>query len=135
MVKYPKTVSPESPVVEIRAQLEDDHVHMVLVVAADGRLVTTIERSDLSSVVSKSTAARDLGSLIDRTVAPWDSLNAANAALKRGRRRRLAVVDDLGTLVGLLCLKPSGSGFCSDEGIRARAADRDRASRDSPQDN
>lgn len=123
MVRRPKKVCPDSPLAAIRALLQDDHVHMVLVVAPGGRLVTTIERSDLCTGLSGSTTARELGTLTDRTVAPWDSLHAANVALARGRRRRLAVIDDVGTLVGLLCLKRSGAGYCSDDGIRARAAD------------
>jgi hypothetical protein len=41
--------------------------------------------------------------------------------------RRLAVVDCSGRLLGLLCRKNSGTGYCSDEGIRQRAAKRDDA--------
>ncbi|MGW1564687.1 hypothetical protein ACWCQ1_51030 [Streptomyces sp. NPDC002144] len=46
-------------------------------------------------------------------------------------RRRLAVTDGCGRLLGLLCLKRSGNGYCSDEGIRARADERERT-RSSP---
>ena len=35
--------------------------------------------------------------------------------------RRLAVVDDDGDLLGLLCLKRTLDGFCSDADVRARA--------------
>jgi hypothetical protein len=38
-------------------------------------------------------------------------------------RRRAAVIRDDGKLVGLLCLKASRSGFCSEEDVRARALD------------
>ena len=34
--------------------------------------------------------------------------------------RRLAVVDDDHRLLGLLCLKRSGSGFCSDDDVISR---------------
>jgi CBS domain-containing protein len=37
-------------------------------------------------------------------------------------RRRLAVVDRDGKLQGLLCLKRSWSGFCSNRDVRARSA-------------
>lgn len=40
-----------------------------------------------------------------------------------GRRRR-AVIDDRGLLLGLLCLKHTGLGFCSDADVRARADER-----------
>jgi hypothetical protein len=38
--------------------------------------------------------------------------------------RRLADVDADHTLLGLLCLKSSRAGYCSDAGIQARAAER-----------
>jgi hypothetical protein len=44
----------------------------------------------------------------------------------RERRRRLAVVDESGRLLGLLCLKKDQCGYCSDEGIRERAQGRAR---------
>jgi hypothetical protein len=39
----------------------------------------------------------------------------------RHGRRRPAVVDDSGRLLGLLCLKKDGTDYCSDEGVRDRA--------------
>jgi hypothetical protein len=35
-------------------------------------------------------------------------------------QRRAAVVDDSGRLLGLLCMKKTGTGFCSDQDIRQR---------------
>ena len=40
--------------------------------------------------------------------------------MTRGSRRRVAVVDDRGLLVGLVCLKRHGNGFCSIEDIERR---------------
>jgi CBS domain-containing protein len=91
-----------------------------MIVATDGRLVTTVERSDLAAAIPDSVPAGELGTLAGRTVRPADPLDAATAAMLRERRRRLAVVDDSGLLLGLLCLK-NGTGYCSDEGIRERA--------------
>ncbi len=110
-----------SRVEEIQAFFEDDHVHMALIVAMDGRLVTTIERSDLAAAIPGSTPAAELGTLTGRTAGPADPLDAMTVALLRGRRRRLAVVDDSGRLLGLLCLKKDETGYCSDKGIRERA--------------
>jgi signal-transduction protein with cAMP-binding, CBS, and nucleotidyltransferase domain len=121
MVTRPKVHAPDTGVDEILALFEDDHVHMALIVRNDGRLVTTIERSDLAPRPSRSTPVGALGTLCGRTVGPADAVAAATAALLRDGRRRLAVVDGRGRLLGLLCLKRDGTGFCSDEGIRARA--------------
>jgi CBS-domain-containing membrane protein len=119
MVTRPKRHPPESGLEEIRALFEDDHVHMALIVDQAGRLVTTIERPDLADTAAA--AARELGTLAGRTVRPSAALAAITSALVHSKRRRLAVVDDVGRLLGLLCLKRDGTGYCSDEGIRERA--------------
>jgi hypothetical protein len=122
MITCQKTHGPDSVLGDIRAFFEDDHVHMALVVATDGRLVTTIERPDLPAGSPARTPAADLGTLAGRTARPQAALDAATAVLLRERRRRLAVVDDRGRLLGLLCLKQDGTGYCSADGIRERAA-------------
>lgn len=124
MVGVPKTHKPDTRLAEIRTLFDDDHVHMALIIAADGRLLTAIERADLSEAIPASTRARHVGTLAGRVIGPHQSLEYAIAALKQGRRRRLAVVDNSGWLLGLLCLKRHGNGFCSDEGVRQRAAER-----------
>jgi len=121
IVTHPKTHGPGSGLETIRAFFEDDHVHMALIVATDGRLVTTIERPDLTAATSGSAPVATLGTLSGRTAGPTDPLDAATATLLREGRRRLAVVDDSGRLLGLLCLKRDGTGYCSDEGIRERS--------------
>jgi CBS domain-containing protein len=124
MVTIPKTHSPESTLDEIRELFEDDHVGLALIVASGGRLVTTIERDDLLMASSSSAPVAGVGTLVGRTARPFESLALAMATLLRQRRRRLAVVDDEGLLVGLLCLNHDGAGFCTDEGIRARERER-----------
>ena len=54
MVTICKTRGPETQLAEIRRLLDDDHVHMALIVAVDGRLLTTIERDDLSEAIPDS---------------------------------------------------------------------------------
>jgi CBS-domain-containing membrane protein len=130
MVTSPETHGPRCGLQTIRRFFEDDHVHIALVVAADRRLVTTIERSDLAGATPGARCAGDLGTLVGRTVAPSTSVAAVREMLLREGRRRLAVVDASGRLLGLLCLKRDGTGFCSDEGIRARAEE--RAAEDAP---
>jgi CBS domain-containing protein len=123
MVTIPKTRGPDVSLEEIRDLFDDDHVRMALIVDAAGRLLTTIERQDLiaAAELPSSTRIARLGTLVGRTVRPSTLLSAATATLLRERKRRLAVVDDRGRLLGLLCLKRDGTGFCSDEGIRRRA--------------
>lgn len=121
MVRSPKSHGPECTLGELRAFFTDDHVHMALIVAANGRLVTAIERPDLAPALPGSTPAGELGTLTGRTVGAADPLDAVTATLLRQRRRRLAVIDDSGRLLGLLCLKRDGTGYCSDAGIRRRA--------------
>ena len=121
MVRFSKKHGLGSALPEIRALFQDDYVHVALIVATDGLLVTTIERPDFTAALPGSAPARELGVLTGRTAGPADPLEAATAALPRARRRRLAVVDDSGRLVGLLCLKKDETGYCSDEGIRERA--------------
>jgi CBS-domain-containing membrane protein len=127
MVTICKTHGPDTRLDEIRRFLDDDHVHMALIVGADGQLLTTIERADLSETIPGSIRACHLGTIARRVISPHQSLEYAMAALKSGRRRRLAVIDDSGRLLGLLCLKRHGDGFCSDEGVRHRAAERESA--------
>jgi CBS-domain-containing membrane protein len=120
MITCPTRHSPATLVADLQAYFRDDHVHMALVVSADGRLVTTVERSDLV-LARASMPVPFLGTLVDRTVGPMDSLDEAAAYLVLTGRRRLAVVDEAGRLLGLLCLKKDGTGFCSDAGVRERA--------------
>ncbi len=120
MISCPKTHGVEATVDDIRALFEDEHVHMALIVAAGRRLVTTIERPDIPARSAARSPAAELGMLAGRTAGPAQALEAVTAGLLRERRRRLAVVDDCGRLLGLLCLKKDGSGYCSDDNIRQR---------------
>ncbi|MDP3966681.1 MAG: hypothetical protein Q8Q02_00245 [Nocardioides sp.] len=44
--------------------------------------------------------------------------------MRARQQRRLAVVDDDGLLVGLVCLKARGTGFCSNADVTTRALGR-----------
>jgi len=121
MVTCPKTHGPESGVKEINALFKDEHVHLALIVGAVGRLLTTIERSDLASVRSSALPVVTSGTLEGRTVGPSDSLVATTPTFPRQGRRRLAVVDHSGRLLGLLCLRKDATGYCSDESTPARS--------------
>lgn len=126
MVTIPKTLSPNASYRDVELLFRDDHVQMALVVNPDGRLVTTIERSDFLFGPSTGPHAAELGRLAGRTIAPDQALDAAALRLTREGRRRLAVVDATGLLLGLLCRKRDGRGFCSDAGVRARSEQSER---------
>lgn len=120
-ITCPTVHPPEATVGDIRMLFLDDHKHMALVV--DGpRLVTAVERGDLRPELSDDLPARLVGALEGRTVSPETSALEAFASMRESGRRRLAVIDEGGGLVGLLCFKRSGRWFCSDRDVRSRRA-------------
>jgi hypothetical protein len=121
MVTIPKTHDSSTSVVQIRRFFEDDHVHLALIIGAGDKLLTTLERTDIPSNVSGSSPACQFGTLVGRTIPAHLPLDIATAVLRSGRLRRLAVIDDQGCLSGLLCLKRSGDGYCTDDGVQSRA--------------
>jgi hypothetical protein len=83
MVTRPKTHGPECGLEAVQTLFEDEHVHMALIVAPDGLLLTTTERPDLAAATSGSAPVARLGTLLRRTAAPADPLRAATATLLR----------------------------------------------------
>ena len=124
MLTCPKTHRADCSLEAVRGFFAEDHVHMALIVAEDGRLLTTIERPDMAAGTSSSPPVTKLGKLAGRITRPAEPLASATALLRAEGRRRLAVVDHDGRLIGLLCLKKDGSGYCSNEGVQARARER-----------
>ena len=122
MLHIPKVHPPTTTVTEARRVFEDDHVHAVLI-AADGRLLSVVDRTDLADAPGDDLARRH-GRLQGRTVPPDASLEPVWQSMIEARTRRLAVIDEDGRLLGLLCLKRSGRGFCSDSDVQARAEER-----------
>ncbi len=122
MITAPTTCALELTVADARELLLDDHVHAVLVVDR-GVLVAVVERTDLVGAPAGAAAA-GYGRLAGRTVGAHVDVGAARSRMSAGGRRRLAVVDDAGQLLGLLCLRRSGQGFCTDDGVAARGAAR-----------
>ncbi|HUR48137.1 MAG TPA: CBS domain-containing protein [Acidimicrobiales bacterium] len=124
MINAPKTLPATASMAEVRAAFEDDHLHLLLIVDEHGRLRGTVDRADPGVVEPDAVAPHEpavrVATLEGRTIAPDTNADGARRLLfARGERRR-AVVDERGRLLGLLCLKRSGSGFCSDAGVAAR---------------
>jgi CBS domain-containing protein len=123
MVCSPKVYGPSLTVGELRAAFADDHVHMLLVV--DGsRLVGALVRGDAPESAASVEPALPFATLAGRTVDPTTRADVVRAEMVATGVRRLAVVDDDGTLLGLLCLKRHLDGFCSDADVASRAAGR-----------
>lgn len=123
MVHHPKLCDEDTTVGEVRLLFAGDHVHAVLITSGP-RLLAVIERADLGPEASSSASAARLGRLTERVIAPTASADTALRQMIAAGRRRLAVVGPDGTLLGLLCLKRSGTGFCSDENVYQRQVER-----------
>jgi len=106
---------------EIRDFFRDDHVHAALIVSPAGFLEAVVERDDIAGCHALDAAAAPLGRLTGRTVPAEASLAEVRQILIATGRRRAAVTSADGRLLGLLCLKASRAGFCSDQDVRARA--------------
>ncbi|WP_375499624.1 CBS domain-containing protein [uncultured Jatrophihabitans sp.] len=122
MVRRPLICPASVTTGEVRELLRDEHLHAVLLL--DGStLVAVVEREDLESDGDPVAPARLLGRVRGRTIAPDADLENARRQLLETGRRRLAVVDENHRLLGLLCLKRTGLGFCSDADVAARTCD------------
>lgn len=121
-LRTPRVHQADTSVGAARAFFTDGHVHALLLVS-DGVLVAVVERDDLVGVPDGA-RARSVGSLAGRVTAPGDDLETTRLAMAAREQRRLAVVDSEGLLLGLLCLKRHGGGFCSAADVAAREADR-----------
>jgi CBS domain-containing protein len=121
MLTIPVRHPPSATVGEVRDFFRDDHVHAVLIVSPGGYLEAVVERDDISGCQALDAAAAPLGRLAGRTVPAATSLAEVRPAMTATGRRRIAVTSADGRLLGLLCLKASRAGFCSDQDVRARA--------------
>jgi CBS domain-containing protein len=118
-VRHPRSAT----VGEIRDFFRDGHVHAALIVSPAGQLEAVVERDDIAGCQRPDAAAAPLGRLAGRTVPPEAGLAEVRRAMTAAGRRRAAVTSSGGHLLGLLCLKASEAGFCSDLDVRARALD------------
>lgn len=123
MIHSPKLLGPETTIAQVHAFFRDDHVHAALLVDR-GRLLTVIEPVDLIGAPPATSPAVTIGRLRGRITRPDADLAATWEAMTALARRRLAVVDSRGNVMGLLCMKRSGLGFCSDADVQARADER-----------
>lgn len=119
-VRTPKTSGPTATVADIHDLFQDDHVHAALIVDANGRLMSVIEHPDLDAASAETAPAWRYGRLEGRVIHPHADLEHTWQAMRSQGRRRLALIDDDGQVLGLLCLKRTGLGFCTDDDVCAR---------------
>jgi CBS domain-containing protein len=122
MIRNVKTCSEHATVGQIREFFDDPHVHVAIVLAHD-TLLAVLERTDLGAAIADDEGAACFGRLEGRTVTADAPLAPTREAMANAGRRRLAVIDARHRLLGLLCLKSSGLGFCSDRDVHARILD------------
>ncbi|MBS2938382.1 CBS domain-containing protein [Nocardioides sp. J2M5] len=122
VVTCPRTWGDGTTVGQARAAFRDDHLHMLLLTAGD-LLLGTVVRADLVGA-SADDLVTSRAVLDGRTVAQEAVAEDVRRSMVRRGQRRVAVVDDAGRLIGLLCLKRHGGGFCRDEDVAARRQDR-----------
>lgn len=120
MLRHPKTFPAHASITQAHAALSNDHVHMVLLITEDRRLVGTLTRTDLPLTGSVA-AALPWSTLAGRTTSPDTSTIVAHRLMFDRGVRRLAVVAADGSLLGLMCLKQRRTGFCSDADVHARS--------------
>ncbi|MCP2242334.1 CBS domain-containing protein [Lentzea aerocolonigenes] len=123
LVRHPKTLPIDISVGQARACFTDDHVHLLLLTES-GRLIGTLVRTDLREDLDDAELALPHSRMSGRTIPADMPAEQARELLVTSGQRRRAVIDDNGTLLGLLCLKRRLTGFCSDADVAARAAER-----------
>ena len=124
MLRHPKTLPARASIIQARAVLNNNHVHLVLL--TEGRkLVGTLTRTDLPPPETVGSALA-WSTLVGRTVSPDIPTTVVHDLLTGQGIRRVAVVDADGSLLGLMCLKQRRTGFCSDADVAARSRSRDK---------
>lgn len=124
MLREPKVLPLDVTAGEVRRFFDDHHVHMALLVEGGSgrRLVATLVRDDVPDDTPDDAPALALGRLDERVVAAATPAAEVRRWLVETGRRRVAVVDAEGHLLGLACLKRHQGGFCSALDVASRAA-------------
>jgi len=109
MLREPKTLAGDASVAEVREQLANPKVQLVLL--TDGRAF----KGAVTSLPAEAGATESALAYAERepeTIAPDASEEEAFARAAASPNRRVIVLDDDRNLLGLLCLNQARSGFC-----------------------
>lgn len=109
MVGDPKTLDADASVAEVRDQLANPKVQLVLL--TDGRAF----RGAITRLPAEAAPTDPALAYADpeaETISPHASADEAFERAAASPNRRVIVLDDDQNLVGLLCLNPTRTGFC-----------------------
>ncbi len=109
MLRNPKTLPVDAPVSEVRAMLENPSVQMVLL--ADGSMFAGAI-TDIPHEAAPEQRALDFAEPEPDTIGPDEPAATALVRAAASPHRRIVVLGDDATLLGLLCLNESGTRFC-----------------------
>jgi CBS domain-containing protein len=112
MISRPKTLPAEATVADARRMFENASVRTALL-ADDGRYAGELTRADIDGA-DDAAAVVDLAARGRETTRPDDTVADALARMDAAGTDRLAVVDEDGTLRGLVCLSRSHGQLCTD---------------------
>lgn len=116
MLSKPKTVPSSATVGEVREQLANASVQMVLIADGDQFRGAVTE---LPADAADDAAALDFADTEPDSLSPSATADEAFARTAAHPNRRVVVLDDDGTLVGLVCLDETRTRFC---GRKSRTA-------------
>jgi CBS domain-containing protein len=109
MLRDPKTLAGDASVGEVRAQLENPKLQMVLL-ADGGKLVGAV--TAIPDGAAADERALRYADPDPETISPDEPALAAFDRAAASPHRRVIVVGDDGSLLGLLCLNLSRTRFC-----------------------
>jgi hypothetical protein len=118
MLRTPKTLPAEASVADVRVLLDSPRVQMVLL--ADGRRFRGAI-TELPEEADPDAAALPFAEPKPEALSPSDSAETAYDRAARNPHRRIIVLDEDETLLGLLCLNRGGTGFCGASRPQTRA--------------
>jgi CBS domain-containing protein len=114
MMRGPRTYAPETTVGEARAEFENPRVRLLLVARGDtylGAVTRETIGDGLASDVTLETLATAVAGAL---VAPEEPVDRVVELLDARQTDRLPVVEEDGTLVGLVCFNRRHGHFCVD---------------------
>jgi CBS domain-containing protein len=105
------TVPAASTVGELRAYFAESSSHQLALLADGDRYAGSISRADLPADADASAAGTDFAQQ-GPTIGPTASAREAWEAALADPSQRMPVVDDDGTLIGVVAINHARDGFC-----------------------
>ena len=114
MLLAPRATPAETPLAQVRETFANPRVHLMLVVGAGGRFAGTLTRDDVPADAPGDAPVGDFVRPDAPRIDPGAPVAAAVEMLEGAGATRLPVVDEDGSLCGLVCWDRSGTRFCID---------------------